>query len=197
MNDWVEINLPWHSSKEDRGPPYEEYPDFSEKIEEIFGSEYKELKGMFESWGHPHNDEFWKIKCELQDSGVEDWRAALKALNNPRVNMVLQWHDLNRQVSDWHISQPEVLEIEQRNLLIYTAYKKWQGIVSFKHNELCREGVLIECKDTNGNVFQLLIGGINESGGIGAGDRGIDDDTIIKRCRVVWSKEKGKELSHE
>jgi hypothetical protein len=111
--------------------------------------------------------------------------------------MVLRWYDLSHQVNDWDAVQPEVLEVNRRNSIIHDAYKKWQGTVNFKHNELCREGVLIEVVNARGEISQFLIGSINESGGVGSDHGFIDDSDIIKRCCVVWSKEKGKELSHE
>lgn len=200
MNDWIEINLPWYNLSEDRDPPYEEYPDHSVQIAEMLGevqTEYEKLEELLKEYDNPFSTEFLRLKYELQDSGVvEDIEGALKALHNPAVDKVLRLREIRGQISDWEDSHPDNIAVAQRNALIHEEFKKWQGTVSFTYNKLCQPGTLLECESTDGKTFQLLIGSINRAGGICNDCRGIQDDTIVKRCLVVWSPEnKEKERS--
>ena len=191
MSDWIEINLPWFDET-NHGPEYLKYPDFSAQIREIFGSEYEELNTLLTPYDNPHSAEFLRIRGELDDSGVEDIEQALIDLHNPSVDLVLRWRKLRRQVSDWESIQPETIEVERLNSAAAEEYYRIKGTISFRHNNLCRPGVLIEAVNSKGEAFQLLIGDINTAGGVCNDCSGINDEDIVKRCRVVWTSEKEK-----
>lgn len=175
MSEWIVINLPWYADT-DEYPEYIEYPDHSQQVKELVGTEYEELKEKLET-AYDEDSPVYLPREEF----VEQVR-----LGNPKAVMISRYRELHQKVQDWENEQPDNKEIDIRNEQLRKEFKARQALLSFRDSEWCEAGVLIEFDSEDGTPVQQLLGHMNTLGGVCDDCRGISNDTIIKRCKVVW-----------
>lgn len=189
---WIDVNLPWKSNDEEY-PEYKSRPDFSDKIREVFGHEYGDLDALLSGFPNEHRSTYRDDKDDIMqanpDFTPEELKTALRALNNSSVNYVLRWHELSEQVSAWEDTQPELHEVYAHNEKVDKERTERRAKVNFQDNQLCRGGVLIEVRNSSGRITQMVIGDINALGGSCNDCMGINNDDLITRCCVLWTKE--------
>jgi hypothetical protein len=192
MNEWIEINLPWNKRVYAEHKEYVPYPDLSEKVKAHFGYSRDELldktfpgrkNGELE-FDHPIYKEYNRVYSELSYD-----KNTIRNSDNKAVKIVLEYHRLDREINEWLWKQPEYIAVFDENNRIEAANKEQQAELSFRGKGLNKAGTVIEYEE-NGKTQRMMIGDINEIGGVCDDCRGISDDAIILRYIVVWDNEK-------
>jgi len=197
-NQWIECNLPWYASQ--GSPMYLSYPDMREKVKDQFGMDKDHWEehffpgyhtdGMKFLSDHPIFQEYEQVRaqfeCEYFDSGEEKVKTKLAESTSEAVQTVLAYRAKMREINEWIDSQPEILAVEKANEIIRKKHKEVESELSFCGKGFNRAGTLIEFEE-DGKLQQMMIGTINEVGGSCNDCRGISDDTIILRYKVLWN----------
>lgn len=196
--NWVEINLPWSTeyNADASQPEYEEHPTLDEEVRAEFGYTETELvkKYFGEGFDFYTNskvfDEYFKLSNKIFDYEDEaDRDRQLLALNNKSVNATLEFFTKVRPIDRWLKEHPTTQLIDNKNAVIQAALKAEQKktATSFTGRELNKSGILIEVKRaSDGKIDKMLIGDINEQGGVCDDCRGISQDDIVIRYCVLW-----------
>jgi len=197
--NWIEINLPWSEPYDANTaqPEYIEHPSLDEEVKEHFGYTEAELVKKYFGEGFDYYinskvfNEYHKLSNKILDYEDEaDRDRQLLALNNKSVNATLEFFAKVRPINQWLEEHPTTRLINDKNAAISAAFKAEQkkNAKSFTGRGLAKSGVLMEVKiagDDN-RLTKMLIGDINESGGVCDDCRGISQDDIVIRYCVLW-----------
>lgn len=200
MNKWIECNLPWYVRLEmPEGPPF---PDMNSKVKGHFGKDTAHFEedffpgyhtdGMGFLSEHPIFQEYEDIRDNLindhleRDYTEEQVKDILSKSEKQSVKTVLAYRAKMREINDWIESQPEVIAFCQSSDAIHKDHKEQEGKLSFCGHSLNRAGTVIEFEE-EGKICQMMIGTINELGGSCDDCRGISDETIILRYKILWN----------
>ena len=189
MSEWIEFNLPWNVITYPKNVPY---PSLDKEVREKFGFTKDELIEKFfpvktgYAYDHPAFKEYNLISDEIEDT--ENKEEVLRALNNPNVNKVLDYRKLSREIDNFIYEHPDTITADEDNERINKEHKEKESKLSFVGAGLNKTGTVIEFME-KGKLTQLLIGNINEVGGVCNDCSGISDETIILRYKKVWENE--------
>ena len=188
MNEWIECNLPWDAELDE--PDFAEYPDMDDKIRAHFGYTMKELEQkLFPGYEYCSNHPFFvedrKICDELEEKYPDDWQTRRDASDNIAVKTVGKWAKAMIEIDEWNASQPEIIAWNKAWENAYDERSAKYRKLCFRGSGLNRPGTLIECKDGD-EISYKVIGHINALGGSCDDCRGISDDTVILRYKVLW-----------
>ena len=200
MNEWIACNLPWHVRLEwPASPPY---PDMDAKIKEQFGATKAQWEEQFfpglHTDGiqflsqHPIFQEYEEIKHILEEEQGDEYseeatKEKLQLDSSVAVQTVLAYRGIIKSINDWVESQPEVIAWMEESDKIWKAHKEAENKLSFCGQKLNQAGTVIEFED-DGELIQMMIGTINELGGSCDDCRGINDDTVILRYKILWNE---------
>jgi len=191
MNEWVACNLPWRVRL--AWPVMPSAPNMDAQIKNQFGFTEAELETQFfpGDYGctsnHPLFREFMDIREQLESEfSEEETKQKLQLHPNIAVQTVLAFRGIRKSVNEWVESQPEWLAWVQEHDKAHNAHKEAESVLSFAGLELNRAGTVIEFEE-EGKLQQMMIGTINELGGSCDDCRGISDETIILRYKVLWN----------
>ena len=167
------------------------YPNIDDKVKAHFGYTEKEMEQSFfpgtdTIYDHPYFEEEREIRWELEEKYPEDWQDRLNALDNVAVKTVEAWRNARNAIEEWEVVQPEVVAWAEECDRICAEQGKQRSKTSFCGAGLNKLGTLIECKDVD-DISYMVIGHINAIGGSCDDCRGISDDTVIVRYKVLWS----------
>jgi hypothetical protein len=213
--DWIECGLPWDASSTSGGPhDYKSPPDFSDRVREQFGFTKKELEeqtfGKYALyWDSPVYKEYSKISDELEEQLIptlldtnnltnnldKEVDALLKSSTNESVKAVLAYFAKTSEIDEFIASQLEYLETEAYNDKLDEEYQSKLSISSFTGAGLALAGTLIEVKKVDGTMSQMLIGNINELGGVCDDCTDIRSDDIIIRYKRIWTPPASDDVS--
>lgn len=206
--DWIECGLPWYLSAID--VDYKSPPDFSDRVREKFGFTEKELeKQTFGDhdfyWDSPVYKEFEKDSDYLKktlslesldnDNFEKEFKNSLKASPNESVQKVLAYYEKLNEINEFIHSQQEFIETEEYNDKIQAEHESKMSTSSFTGAGLALPGTLIEIKKLDGTISQMLIGDINELGGVCDDCTGIRSDDIIIRYKRIWTPPASDDVS--
>jgi hypothetical protein len=209
MNTWVEVNLPWRVPLP--SVPQLEAPDLEDEIRSIFGETENDLiEKLFPSSGpyfteHPSWVSFRQVEDDLERevakqcshmSGDERRQETLNRLaqsTDPGVMAVLEYRARRNAICSWYDIQPSVVIWREELQARYDAAGRLHKTMCFSVMDEAVAGTLMEV-EREGKIHQMLIGHINALGGVCDDCRGIEDDDLIKRYRIVWrdNNEQGK-----
>lgn len=208
MNEWIDCNLPW-SIRLDWGA-MEPYPNMEDKIVAHFGKNKAHwTEDFFPGYGsdgmdfltdHPIFREYEEVQDQLIDEHLEDHytddqlKELLTQSDNQAVLTVLAFRAKMKEIEEWVDQQPEWLAACQANEAIRLAHKEREAKCSFSGGNLNRAGTVIEFME-DGKLQEMMIGTINELGGSCDDCRGISDDTIILRYKVLWNGQSSQDTS--
>lgn len=161
-NDWIEINLPWYFEGQ--------LPLLSDVDEEVKDRATIEL-----GFNHEHLSELLEKASKFipQGRNLEQ--------QNP---WTVEYREKREQYYDWLDKQPEYKQLEKDR----QACIERNNHSSFSGRKLNQPGTLIEV-EVGGQVSQYLIGDINTVRGVCDDCCGFDCDALVKRYKIVWSKE--------
>lgn len=197
MNQWIEINLPWRVSLPH--PKMPEFPDLSTKVKSHFGYTLTELEERFfpkseyddgdRVLDHPIFIEYEKVRDLLEGEGFngEELKNKLEAHPDWHVKQVMKWKRIKQELIDWEDEQPEMLAAIREDNRLSAEYQEQEAKMSFSRSGLAKAGTVIEIEDSGGKISQMMIGNINEQGGVCDDCRGIEDNAMVKRYLIVWS----------
>jgi hypothetical protein len=191
MNEWIECNLPWQVRLE--WPEMPSAPDMDAQIKNQFGVTEAELEAQFfpGDYGctseHPLFLEFREVREQLENEfPEEEVKQKLQLHPSVAVQTVLAFRGIRKSINEWAEAQPEWLAWVQEHDKAHETHKKAEGVLSFCGQDLNRAGTVIEFED-EGKLCQMMIGTINELGGSCDDCRGISNETIILRYKVLWN----------
>lgn len=166
MNEWIEINIPWNDDSLSQ-PILKNYPDLSEREREVFGESFEEVKKRT----------IRKLPANWNDESLEDQL------------LYKEFREFKVKIEEWYDLQPEIIEVESFNKEALKRFKEIEKAKSFSRSEWAKPGVVIEVLRSDGTISQMMIGDINTNGGVCNDCAGISSSDIIKRYKIVWSKE--------
>lgn len=188
MSEWIKCGLPWDTQYV--LPDMPPYPEMDDKVKAHFGYTEKEMEqsffpGVDMICDHPYFEEETEIRWELEEKYPDDWQDRLNALDNDAVKTVEAWVKARKEIEAWEDDQPEVIAWNDEYDRIYAEQGKQRSESSFCGAGLNKPGTLIERKDGD-DISYMVIGHINAIGGSCDDCRGISDDTMILRYKVLW-----------
>jgi hypothetical protein len=172
---WIECNLPWYKNV---SLQFTIPPDLSEKEREAFGKSYNDILQEITDKVKTDFIRELDIKAKL-DKGEE---VSLDDQNY--YNDILQLRDLVKKIGAWWLDQPETKEYQAATALIKEKREDVMKASSFTGAHLNKAGTLIEIEE-NGEIFQYLIGDVNESGGSCDDCMMFSNNAIVKRYKVL------------
>jgi hypothetical protein len=210
MSEWIECNLPWYTSDK---LPYK----VSDKM--YYSKEIKALEKILdkkckEYFGHSVDDSDDSVKGiagnnfnydkynDIIENYIEKNRCskidAYKFFNgkilikDKKSIIITKYRLFNLQYREWLEQQEEYkLSFKLKEEVTERIRKmELQSNPSFCRLGLNNAGTLIEYINVEGEIIQILIGHINELSGVCDDCRQFDNDTIIKRYKIVWNGKK-------
>ena len=207
MSGWIEINLPFYiygpDSKFIKTLP--KYPNLNRKAKKKLvitleendksimdpDNEFPTDGKIFQEYDihrNKINEKISKLKIDIySDEGKQLRRKKLIALKNEAVNKVIAWFDFKDKYREWVSVQPEVIKWQDKYNKLIDAEEQRIAQLSFCGRGLNNPGTLIEV-EINGELKQFLVGDINCLRGVCDDCTAFDNETIVKRYMVVWSK---------
>lgn len=195
MNEWIACNMPWRVRLE--WPETPTLPNMDEKVKAEFGADKAHWEEQFfpgihtDGIGflsdHPTFKEYVEIKEELESTYSEEVaNQKLQLHQSVAVQTVLAYRGIRKSIDEWVEKQPEIIAWVKEHDRIWKEHKEAEGKLSFSGRNLNQAGTVIEYEE-EGSLKQMMIGTINELGGACDDCRGINDDTIILRYKVLWN----------
>lgn len=203
MSSWVEINLPWYVHVKLNFP---RHPKTNTILEEKFGLN-KASEDFKNKWGVSHfvllsgitnaitdavNKECPAIGlAALSDMEYQERRIAVfkeKTKHIPGMSEALDIKLLLMKTTAFDEQLPEVIRYRKKCEEIHNKHEEERKNLMFCYNDYCRPGVLIEVEN-NGEVKQYLIGDINPEASNGVDDYLFNNESIVRRAKIVWSGE--------
>jgi hypothetical protein len=196
MNEWIECNLPWLVRLESTVPVMVPYPDMDDKIRARFGATIDEWEERFfpglddSDLGfvseHPLYREYLEIRDQLElDHSEEEVKQKLQLHPSVAVQTVLACRGICKEIDAWVEEQPEFIAACNTHDMSWKKHHEMEDKLSFCGRHLNRAGTLIEY-EKDGKLTYMIIGHINELGGSCDDCRGINNDTVILRYKVLW-----------
>lgn len=209
MSEWIELNLPYsvYLDREDRIP----YPDLSNKIKDHFGLTIEEFQQTLKTVNDPEDldlitlGETWKKYEDITESVENDIldespdlegqpfydevKKRLLSLNNDSVNKVLAYRDFRNKVKQWEEEQPEIIKWYDLVDKLETEHQEKMKPLSFCGLGLNNPGTLIEVEHDN-KIHEYLIGDINANRGVCDDCTAFENNAIVKRYMVIWSRKR-------
>ena len=186
--EWIEVGLPWRKDSDPASWP--EPFDLDDRERGIFGTTHREISDRLGTFPAELFDKLKEFVDELSGNApMGDERTKAESIvreayadDTPFARIIdLRW--LARRIEEWHEQQPEVADFRRKIAEHHEAKKR----LSFSCCAMCRPGVEIEVRRAHdGKIARLLIGNINANGGVCDDCRGIADDDVVVRCRIVY-----------
>jgi hypothetical protein len=197
MNEWIECNLSWQVRLP--WPETPPFPNMDAKVKAHFGATKAEWEERFYPGLHTNGSgfmsehpiflEYRKIRYELEeDCSEEEAKQKLQLHPNVSVQTVLACRGICNEIDAWVEEQPEWIAACDASDKYWKAHKEEEAKHSFCGKKLNQAGTVIEFEDDEG-LIQMMIGSINELGGSCDDCRGISDDTVILRYKVLWNEQ--------
>jgi hypothetical protein len=195
MNEWIDCKLPWRVRL--NWPVTEPFPDMEPQIKAHFGATKAEWEERFypgmhtDGIGfmtdHPIFKEYQQIRDTLEEEfSEEEVKQKLQLNPNVAVQTVLACRGICKEIDAWAEAQPEWIAACEAHDAAWKAHKEEEAKYSFCGKNLNQAGTVIEYQEED-QLHQMMIGTINELGGSCDDCRGISDETIILRYKVLWN----------
>ena len=191
MSEWIECNLPWRVRLE--WPEMPSAPNMDAQIKAQFGATEAEWESQFfpGDYGctsnHPLFREFYDIRDQLENEfSEEEAKQKLQLHPSVAVQTVLAYRGIRKSIDAWVEAQPEWIAWQAEYEAAFKVHKDNEGKLSFCGQNLNQAGTVIEFEE-DGKLIQMMIGTINELGGSCDDCRGINDDSVILKYKVLWN----------
>jgi len=195
MSEWIDCNLAWQVRLD--YPATEPFPNMDDKVKAHFGATKAEWQerfypGLHADYSgyvseHPLFREYSDIRDELErDHSSEEVERKLQLHPSVAVQTVLACRGICQEIDAWVEEQPAWIAAVKAHDEAWKAHKEEEAKYSFCGKNLNRAGTLIEFEE-DGKLQQMMIGTINELGGSCDDCRGINDNTVILRYKVLWN----------
>lgn len=186
--NWIECNLPWNNESNESYINWKnlqpKYPkDEADKlVKEKFGLTYDEINSVVTPLSVISNFE----NLQYNFSYEKNLKELLTLTSDPDLIKFIRHKILLQEILEFEDSLPIVQQYSEQYDLAYNEYEKSckENISKNFFPTLAKSGTLIELE--SGKV--LLIGDINEEGGVCNDCLGINKSDIIKRYAVIYSK---------
>ena len=202
MNEWIELNLPY-ATREYFDSSVLEYPDLEERAKNELGFNSDDVEKLYEKLPK-YDDDSYNEYIDISDDITKEVRELLgddknqfrdirvkKLLEHSRedIQSLGQYLNKNYQLENWTDKQPEEIAYREEYESKQKAFNEMISKKSFSGLGLNRAGVLIEVEIDENKTEQYLIGHINTNCGVCNDCCEFDDDKIVKRYKIVWTKE--------